>query len=749
MVEQNEQRRLAAIFAADMVGYSRLMEADERGTIVRQKTHRAELIDPVIAKHHGRIVKLMGDGMLVEFASVVDAVECAVEIQRAMVAREKYVPEDLRIQYRVGINLGDIIIDGDDLFGDGVNIAARLEGLAEPGGICISRAARDQIRDKLDYPLEDLDEVEVKNIARPVRVFRVLLDRETPSAPIRSRNRVPILPLAGAGMLLAAIAAGAWVWKPWIAQTEPTAIEEAVRKLPDKPSIAVLPFDNLSDDKSQQYFADGMSEDIITDLSKMSGLFVIARNSSFKYRGGGHNLRQVARELGVRYVLEGSVRRVSDRVRINAQLIDATTDGHLWAERYDGAVQDVFTLQDQVTAKIISALAVKLTAGDQVRSARKGTQSVAAHDDFLKGWALYLQTTPDAFAKAIPFLEKAVARDPNYAKAHATLAAIYFSLFSNVWNERFGLTPDDATERALRYLENAKQSSVSTPLTHQVRSSHLLAIRKIDAAIAEADQAIELDSNDPAGYAAKSHALVYAGRPKEALALIEKAMRLDPNFSANELYLRGLAQFGMKDYAGAEISLDRATRLAPQNPQVLNLLVAVYGYLRRADDAAPVIARLKKLAKDRVYRDSYLHLSVKDSRYIEFREKSDIEHYNEGLRRGGLPEFTVEWNFNRADRLEDEDLRRVSFGLTQEGYHPKSKIAFSITRDDAGKFSARGFWNGTGASRIVGPRLCNYWNAYKTEVCTVVYRNPVGNKADGNEFTLIQRSGVFPFAVRE
>jgi TolB-like protein len=383
-----------------------------------------------------------------------------------------------------------------------------------------------------------------------------------------------------------------------------------------------LPFDNLSDDKSRQYFANGMTEDIITDLSKISGLFVIARNSSFKYRGGGLDVKQIARELGVRYVLEGSVRRVGDRVRINAQLIDAATNSHLWADRYDGDIQDVFALQDQVTAKIISALAVKLTVGDQARSARQDTRNVAAHDDFLKGWAHYLQTTPEAFAKAIPFLEKAVARDPNYAKANATLAAIYFSMQFNSWNELFGLTPDDAQERGLAYLDKASASTIPAPLAHQVRSTYLTNNREYDAAIAEADKAIALDANDPAGFVAKTRALVFAGQPKRALEMITKSMRVDPNFSADDLYLRGMALFGLKEYANAEASLDRARRLAPEHPEILNLLVAVYGYLGRPKDAAPIIAKLKTLSKDRVFRDDMLRLSVDDVTFLQTGKKA-------------------------------------------------------------------------------------------------------------------------------
>ena len=332
------ERRLAAILAADVVGYSRLMGDDEAGTLAALKAYREELIDPTIADHSGRLVKLMGDGALVEFASAVDAVVCAVALQEAMAARNIEAPEQRRIVLRIGINIGDLIVEGDDLYGDGVNIAARLEGLAEPGGICVSGKVYEEVKNKVAFGFEDLGEQRVKNIAEPVQVFRVSAGGPAVRPKSRSgRRRQAIL---AAAVLLIAVLAGLAIWqRPWETREEPVAIERMAFPLPDKPSIAVLPFDNLSEDQAQGYFADGMTEDLITDLSKISGLFVIARNSSFSYKGRQAKVREIAEDLGVRYVLEGSVRRAGDQVRINAQLIDATTGGHLWAERYDGSLE--------------------------------------------------------------------------------------------------------------------------------------------------------------------------------------------------------------------------------------------------------------------------------------------------------------------------------------------------------------------------------------------------------------------------
>jgi TolB-like protein/class 3 adenylate cyclase len=348
--EAGVKRRLTTILAADVVGYSRLMAADEAGTLAALKSHRKELIEPKAAQYNGRTVKLMGDGTLMEFASVVDAIAFAVEVQCAMQARNADIPEDRRIVYRIGINIGDIIVEGDDIYGDGVNIAARLEGLAEPGGVCISRSVHTQIKGKLDLTFEDLGEKEVKNIPEPVMVFRVAFDDKaatllTPVVQVAAKRERRWWPVATAAVVVSVVAVGgALWWQPWAPDVEPASVERMAFPLPDRPSIAVLPFTNMSDDPAQEYFADGMTEDLITDLSKISGLFVIARNSVFTYKGKAVKVRQVAEELGVRYVLEGSVRRAGEQVRINAQLIDATTGGHLWAERYDGSLADVFGL---------------------------------------------------------------------------------------------------------------------------------------------------------------------------------------------------------------------------------------------------------------------------------------------------------------------------------------------------------------------------------------------------------------------
>jgi adenylate cyclase len=397
-MSEHAQRRLAAILAADVVGYSRMIRSDEDGTLAALKALRVELIAPKLAEHNGRIVKLMGDGMLVEFSSVVDAVRAAVETQKAVADRNAGLPEGKRIVFRVGINLGDVVIDGDDIQGDGVNVAARLEGLADPGGICISGAVHDQVKNRMPFTFEDLGEREVKNINEPVRV---------------------------------------WRWHRHAAAEPPSLLSaQTATPPPDKPSIAVLPFTNMSQDPEQEYFADGITEDIITDLSKVSGLLVIARNSSFAYKNQSPDVRRVCHDLGVRHVLEGSVRRAGGRVRINAQLIDGSSGGHLWAERYDRSLEDIFAVQDEVTREIVDALKIALTINEQTRLEGRGKVNPEAYDCLIRGRICVLQFTPEAMVESRALLERAIDLDSTLlAPAHAMLSVVHSLEYVNGWND--------------------------------------------------------------------------------------------------------------------------------------------------------------------------------------------------------------------------------------------------------------------------------------------------------------------------
>jgi adenylate cyclase len=500
MSKERLQRRLAAILSADVVGYSRLMGIDEAGTLARLKALRREFVDTEIAAHLGRIVKLMGDGMLVEFGSAVDAVTCAIEIQRGMAERNTAEPQDKRIELRIGINVGDIIIEGDDIFGDGVNIAARLEGVADPGGICLSRGAHDQVKGKLDVVFEDGGEQQLKNIAEPVRVYR--MRPVTAAASLTSRVTAPFRPL------------------------------------PDKPSIAVLPFQNMSGDAEQDYFCDGLVEDIITTLSKLVGLRVIARNSTFVYKGRSVDIREAAKQLGVRYVLEGSVRKSGNRIRITAQLIDAQDGTHLWAERYDRAVDDIFAIQDEITLVLATEMQVKLTEGEHARLRYTTTTNVEAWTCWVQGMSHHHQAvTKEAQGQARFFWERALALDSVSASLNANLGLLHsFDARFGWWDDR-----ETAIERALAYVDRALEIDPGNADAYTASSLILLIQRQHDKAVAAAKQAVELAPGAAGTAEFASHVLAASGYPEEAVVLSEKAMTLSPNYPAAYLGTLGNA----------------------------------------------------------------------------------------------------------------------------------------------------------------------------------------------------------------
>ena len=584
------ERRLAAIFSADVVGYSRLMGADEAGTLARMQGLKAEILDPLIAQHHGRVVKLMGDGFLIEFASVVDALTCALAWQQAVEARADQVSQDRALRFRIGVNLGDVMVEADDIYGDGVNVAARLEGIAQPGTVLVSRTVFNHTNGKVAAAFEDLGEQALKNIAEPVRVFRVSMASEvakTPT-PATDKSRSRRLSVIAAALALLVVAVGAALWlRPWAPREELASVAAMAFPLPDKPSIAVLPFNNMSGDQSQEYFTDGMTEDLITDLSKISGLFVIARNSSFSYKGQQVKVRQVAEELGVRYVLEGSVRRAGNEVRINTQLIDATTGAHVWAERYDGSLADVFALQDKVTREIVGALAVMLTDKEEARQAQHDTDDLEAYDAFLQGWSRYKLGTPSDLARAIPYFDEAIRLDPNYAQVHAALAAVYWDAFENDWAFDLDMPSFRAESRANEHLEEALKAP--TPLAHALQARMFAALGFPGEAVVEAEKAVALDENDATALAGLANALVLAERPEEGMEFIRKAMRLDPHHPPSYLITLGAAQFGMEQYGDAAATFERAVKRNPDNELPWIYLASSYGHLRRIEEADDAI----------------------------------------------------------------------------------------------------------------------------------------------------------------
>jgi adenylate cyclase len=549
----SQTRRLAAILAADVAGYSRLMGADEEGTLERLKALRRELLDPKIAEHKGRIVKTTGDGLLVEFASVVDAVRCAVEIQREMIDRNADVPPERCIAFRIGINLGDIIIDEGDIYGDGVNVAARLEALAEPGGICVSRVVRDQVRDKLDFAFEDRGEQQVKNIARPVRSYFVQLSDRRPASLAAAPDAPP---------------------------------------LPDKPSIAVLPFANMSGDPEQEYFVDGMVEEIITALSRIRWLFVVARNSSFSYKGKSPDVKQVGRELGVRYVLEGSVRKGGNRVRITGQLIDAVSGTHLWADRFDGLIEDVFELQDKVASSVAGVIEPALQAAETARSAGRPTADLTGYDLYLRAYAMYLSSSRQ-MPEALRLLEQAIARDPRYGPALAWAALCCFRLVQTDRSEDREADRLKGIEFARRALEVAGDDPGTL-----VSAAEALAWfgEDIGAMMALVDRALALNPNYARGWHISGVLRNYAGQPDIAIEHVEAALRLSPRARVgHSLLIIGFAHFLCRRFDQAVPKLLLSIQEDPGWTQPYRYLAACYAHMGRLDDAQEIVARLRTI----------------------------------------------------------------------------------------------------------------------------------------------------------
>ena len=587
MTEEGFRRKLTAILCADVKGYSRLMGEDEAAT-VRTITAYREVMAVLIQQHRGRVVDSPGDNLLAEFSSVVDAAQCAVEIQQVLKAKNSELPENRRMEFRIGINLGDVIEEGERIYGDGVNIAARVEGLAEGGGICISGSAYEQIENKLALGYEYIGEHSVKNIAKPVRVYRI------PMEPRVSREKK----------------AGPRQWK-------------MAFPLPAKPSIAVLPFVNMSGDPEQEYFSDGLTEDLITDLSRFSGMFVISRNSVFLYKGRAVKPEQVSEELGVRYVLEGSVRKSGDRVRVTTQLIDATTGGHLWAERYDREMKDIFTVQDELTQQIVAALNVKVRKVEQERAFRKDTANLNAFDYNLRGWWYYHRFTKETNDKARLMFERAIELEPEFASAYAGLGFAYYEQWARQWSQ-----DPQSLERAFELAKRAMALDDSLAAAYTLLS-HLYLWRKQHAqAIAEQERAIVLDPNNADSYADLAGILVWAGRPEEALGLVEKAMRLNPHYPVNYLWTLGFAYFAMERYEEAIAAQKRALARSPDHLGVHLVLAFIYSELGREEEARTHVAEALR-------KNPQLSLEVFRQR-LPFKDPAQLERIGDALRKAGL-----------------------------------------------------------------------------------------------------------------
>jgi TolB-like protein/class 3 adenylate cyclase len=584
------ERRLAAILAADVAGYSRLMERDEAGTLARLRSLRRDLIDPKIAEHKGRIVKTTGDGILIEFPSVVEAVACAVAMQREMAARNDAAVADERIEFRVGINSGDVIVEDSDIHGDGVNIAARLEGIAEPGGICISAIVHDQVQGRLACTFEDIGEQSLKNITRPVRVYRVGSKSPLPGPPPHAEEGSARNARVGVAPALA---------------------------LPDKPSIAVLPFQNMSGDPEQEYFADGMVEEIITALSRIRWLFVIARNSTFTYKGQAIDVKRVGRELGVRYVLEGSVRKGGGRVRITAQLIEAETGAHLWADRFDGSLEDVFELQEQVAISVAGVIEPALQAAETARSANRPTSDLTAYDLYLRAYVMFL-TSRQQIPQALALLEEAIARDPQFGPALAFAACCYMNLVT-----------DDATDRESsrrKGIEAAHRALAAARNDPGVLADAAYALASfgedIDAMIVLVDRALAFNPSYARGWFISGFLRLWAGQTDLAIEHAAKAVRLSPRALVGmSSWLTGAALFFGRRFEEAASRLRVALKEQPVFPTPYRFLVACYAHMGLRDEARATILRLRELTPE-----------VIPNYPLPFRDPQHRELYLSGLR---------------------------------------------------------------------------------------------------------------------
>jgi len=570
MGQNNLPRKLTAVLSADVKGYSRLMGEDEDGTVRTLGTYRDILFD-VIQKHRGRVVDSPGDNILAEFGSVVDAVRGSVEIQETLKARNAELPENRRMEFRVGINLGDVIVDGERIYGDGVNIAARMEGLAEGGGICLSGTVYDQVENKLAFEYDYMGEQAVKNITKPVRVYRVRMPVHTASM---ERTEEP--------------------------------------SLPDRPSIAVLPFVNMSVDPEQEYFSDGMTEDLITDLSKISGLFVIARNSVFTYKGRTVKVDQVGRELGVRHVLEGSVRKAGGRVRITAQLVDARTGGHLWAERYDRDLEDIFALQDEVVQKIVAVLAVRLTEDEQDRLERRYTDNLEAYDHFLRGLECFHRFAREENSQARSMFQRAIDLDPAFAMAYGLLSLTHWLEWSFGWSQDLG-----CLEKAFELAHKATVLDDALPEPHGILGMVYLWKKEHEKAISELKRAIALDPNHADGMSQLAQVLSFAGQPEEAIRWARKAMRLNPRYSVLYLWPLGHAYFLLERYEDAVATFRRVLHLNPNfHPALIYSSLSLSG-LGRADEARAQAAEFLNVTADMSWEAWRQRLPYKDQSIIE------------------------------------------------------------------------------------------------------------------------------------
>ncbi|MBY5773213.1 adenylate/guanylate cyclase domain-containing protein [Rhizobium laguerreae] len=719
------ERRLAAVLIADVVGYSRMSEIDEEGTRIRFHTDLHELFEPKIATHHGRLIKTMGDGILVEFHSVVDALRCAVKIQQQKAERNAALRPEQRMLFRIGVNLGDVIVEGEDIHGDGVNIAARLESLAQPGGICISGTAFDHTVHKAEVGFSSLGEQQLKNIADPVRVYRVLLDPSEAGKVVASRRpRRRAIILATLAALLIAAAAIVFVWQ-W-------------PSVPQRPSVAVLPFANLSSDAGQDYFTDGITDSLIADLTMLSDLDVIGHNSVFAYKGKPLVLADIGRDLGVRFVVEGSVQRIGDQIRVNAQLSDAASGDHLWANRFNRAAADVMAVQDELSRQIAEALGLKLTQSETERITRPPTANLEAYDYYLRAEQATRTGRRSRLLEALALFDKAEALDPGFAEAFAADAHATAYVWRSAYDDVLQSAParKRAYEKASRAL--ALDSALSSP--YAVLAVMQVVDRRYEQAVTSAQQAVSLGSADAEAHMALAYVQLFSGNHAEAGAAVDTALRHDPNLSAINRYTAGLVFYLQRDYTKAIDSFERARDGSPGNGDFVTPLAMAYVRAGRLDDARATVAEGLRLLAG---RDSLADWRLSNA---HFRNEQDLAFILDALREAGLPEWPFGFKGNEHERLHGEEIASIVMGKLLRGKtEPSGSPALmQIERDGKAAFRSTTQMV-TGTVFVNSDMLCEQSeNAFGRADCGPIYR-PANSPAE-TSYAYVNSTKVFYFS---
>jgi len=755
MAGEGFKRKLTAILSADAVGYSRLMAEDEAATVKTMSSYR-EIMSSLIKQHKGRVVDSPGDNVLAEFSSVVDAVQCGVAVQNEFQTCNAELDKNRRMEFRIGINLGDVIEEDDRIYGDGVNIAARLEGIAVAGGICISGTAFDQVKGKLSLGYQFLGKQTVKNIPDPIRAYKVLTGPEHAGKVIGEDKPKKWRWVQVAAVILIITAGAFAIWKIYFSppRIEPASMDKKAFPVPEKPSIAVLPFDNMSDDPKQEYFSDGISEDIITDLSKISRLIVIARNSSFAYKGKSVNVQQIGQDLRVRYLLEGSVRKAGDQVRINAQLIDASNGQHLWAERYDGKMDDVFALQDKITRKIISALTLKLTATEQKALTDKGTNNLQAYDEFLKGRQGYRQLTKAGFAQAKIHLEKAVELDPEFARAYAALAVLYWKAIQYATPELrqgLGLTDHAARNAVLAKPQLLLKKAMKKPtaLAHGLMSQFYLLRYQREEALAEIERAVAIDPNDPELYAWMSNIFWFIGKNSEAMESAKMGLRLDPNNPTTYLIQLGKAYLPDGDLQESLQVLERAKRLNPELSGSVALSQAIiYSIQGRNEEARTAYEIFLKSRQSPVRNLNDILL------YFPFADPKKLDRIAEALIKAGVPGNPTDYyRIFKENRINGQEVKSLLFGRKITGTAMSTGKQLWWEWAKSGEFKLDlGVFQDKGKSWVEGDVFFIQFEKLFSGLPygTIIYRNPDGSGESKNQYFMVSDIGsITPFVPIE